>query len=59
MKNIIILLLFWGFWSCASELPKEYVFSDPGLVPEGIAYSQKTNSFYLTSLAKAKIVKVI
>lgn len=58
MKNTIILILFLILGGCKSEPLKEYVLADPELVPEGIAYSEKTNSFYLTSLAKAKIVKV-
>lgn len=58
MKNVILLLLFLGFFGCESQTPKEYVLTDPELVPEGIAFSQKTNSFYLTSLAKSKIIKV-
>ncbi|HET6557146.1 MAG TPA: SMP-30/gluconolactonase/LRE family protein [Prolixibacteraceae bacterium] len=58
MKNVIILLLFLSFVGCKSEPRKEYILADPELVPEGIAFSRRTNSFYLTSLAKAKIVKV-
>lgn len=58
MKNTIAFLLLFIFLGCVSEPPKEYILADPGLVPEGIAYSEKTNSFYLTSLSKAKIIKV-
>jgi len=58
MKNLIINLLLLGFIGCKSERPKEYVLAESELVPEGIAFSQKKNSFYLTSIAKSKIVKV-
>lgn len=58
MKNTIVLLLLVVFWGCVSEPPKEYILTDPELVPEGIAYSEKTHSFYLTSISKSKIVKV-
>lgn len=58
MKNTIAFLLLFVFLGCKQEPPKEYILTDPELVPEGIAYSKKTHSFYLTSLSKAKIIKV-
>lgn len=58
MKNCFFILVWLCFIGCKSELPKEYILEDSTLVPEGIAFSEKTNSFYLTSLAKAKIIKV-
>ncbi len=42
----------------ASNLPREYILDELDLVPEGIAYSQQTDAFYLTSVSKSKIVKV-
>jgi sugar lactone lactonase YvrE len=58
MKNCFFILLILVFTACQSKLPKEYTLSDPQLVPEGIAYSAKTHSFYISSIAQSKIVKV-
>lgn len=43
---------------CTSKTPKRYVLDEKDLVPEGIAYSVTADAFYLTSVAKSKIIKV-
>lgn len=58
MKNCFFFLLMLAVTACQPTLPREYTLTDAQLVPEGIAYSVKTNSFYVSSIAKAKIVKV-
>lgn len=58
MKKCFLILLLLNFMGCESTPPKEYVLADAQLVPEGIAYSAKTRSFYVTSIARSKIVKV-
>lgn len=58
MKNCFFFFLMLAVTACQPTLPREYTLTDPRLVPEGIAYSAKTNSFYVSSIAKAKIVKV-
>lgn len=40
------------------QYPSEYVLDEIELVPEGIAYSTSTKKFYLTSVAKSKIIEV-
>ena len=45
--------------ACSPEKnPYTYKLKDKELVPEGIAYSEKHNKFYLTSIAKSKIISV-
>ncbi|MFK7814669.1 MAG: SMP-30/gluconolactonase/LRE family protein [Maribacter sp.] len=44
--------------ACTSKAQIEYVLDEKDLVPEGIAYSSKTDAFYLTSVTKSKIVAV-
>ena len=41
-----------------SRIVDEYILDEKDLVPEGIAYSKKNDAFYLTSVAKSKIVEV-
>jgi len=59
MKYIIwckfIILLFLG---CQQEMPRTYLIDELDLVPEGIDFSKKHNSFYLSSVAKSKIIKI-
>ena len=43
---------------CNSRIWNECVLHEKDLVPEGIAYSKKKDAFYLTSVAKSKIVEV-
>lgn len=52
---VAFLLLFCG----RSELPEtSYTLTEKDLIPEGIAFSAETNSFYIGSIAKQKIVKI-
>ncbi len=44
--------------ACKATLPTNYVLYEKDLVPEGIAYSSKKDAFYLTSVAKSKIIAV-
>jgi len=44
--------------ACTSKMPNEYVLDEKDLVPEGIAYSEKKDAFYLTSVTKSKIISV-
>ncbi|HAF31319.1 MAG TPA: hypothetical protein DCG75_19955 [Bacteroidales bacterium] len=55
----IAIILFWGY-SCQQEENYEVVYkiAEKDLIPEGIAYSKVTNSFYLSSIYKKKIVKI-
>lgn len=59
MKNIHLLYCIVLILSCgAPEVPTEYIIAEKDFVPEGIAYSKTTDAFYLTSVAKSKILKV-
>lgn len=60
MRLIFIqLLLFSIFTGCQTKTVQgPYVLEEVDLVPEGIAYSEKEQKFYLTSVAKSKIVTV-
>lgn len=44
--------------SCKPKVLESYVLHEKDLVPEGIGYSKKRNKFYLTSIAKSKIIEV-
>lgn len=50
----LILLILTG----CGGYPDQYEISEIDLVPEGIAYSERQGAFYLTSVAKAKIIKI-
>ena len=39
-------------------MQKEYILDEKDLVPEGIAYSENKDAFYLTSVAKSKIIEL-
>lgn len=58
MKYLIIFSLILFPLGCNAKYPSEYVLEEKELVPEGIAYSVKTDAFYLTSVAKSKIIAV-
>lgn len=58
MKYLTILLLLLLLLGCISNIPNEYLLDEKDLVPEGIAYSEKKDVFYLTSVTKSKIVAV-
>lgn len=52
----IAILLFLA--SCQTPEPTQYILNEIDLVPEGIAYSKNNKAFYLTSIAKSKIIVV-
>ncbi|WP_299529998.1 SMP-30/gluconolactonase/LRE family protein [Ulvibacterium sp.] len=58
MKYGILIATLILILGCDSRTMSEYVLDERGLVPEGIAYSKKKDAFYLTSVAKSKIVEV-
>ena len=43
---------------CGPSHRNMYVLADKALVPEGIAWSESKNAFYLSSYARSKIIKV-
>lgn len=55
IKTIPLLILIVA---CSSKTPRTYLLDEKDLVPEGIAYSEKNEAFYLTSVAKSKIITV-
>lgn len=60
MKNLFLFVCFFSALTLGCN-PKErtsYVLEETELVPEGIAYSEKRNMFYLSSVAKSKIISV-
>ena len=56
MKNLFYLLLL--ILSGCGGYPDQYEISEIDLVPEGIAYSESQDAFYLTSVAKSKIIRI-
>lgn len=58
MKYVTTLIVLIVLLSCTTKPRTEYVLDEKDLVPEGIAYSAKTDAFYLTSVTKSKIVSV-
>lgn len=50
-----MLILLTG---CGSEKPRVYILDEKDLVPEGIAWSESGQKFYLTSIAGSKIISV-
>ncbi|WP_425235513.1 SMP-30/gluconolactonase/LRE family protein [Ulvibacterium sp.] len=58
MKYRIVIILILLILGCNSRTLTEYVLNEKDLVPEGIDYSKKKDAFYLTSVAKSKIVEV-
>ena len=59
MKYATTLLVPLLLFACTSKTPVEYVLDEKDLVPEGIAYSEKKDAFYLTSVAKSKIDLIV
>lgn len=60
-QRIILLLIIFVSFSSASlsaQSLSQIVIKEPGLYPEGVVYHKKTETFYTTSIAKGKIVKV-
>lgn len=60
MRNYILLFLNIFLIACSSnELNDQaYTISEKDLIPEGITYSRSTNSFYVSSIFKTKIVRI-
>jgi DNA-binding beta-propeller fold protein YncE len=61
MKSLIVYSTFIFILAQSCNDPgkrSSYILDEPDLVPEGIAYSETNNKFYLTSIAKLKIITV-
>lgn len=58
MKKMVILLLTLFLFRCSIKTLDEFVIEEKDLVPEGIAYSKIKDAFYLTSIAKSKIIEL-
>ncbi|WP_268846182.1 SMP-30/gluconolactonase/LRE family protein [Flavobacterium aestivum] len=58
MKNFITFLILLILFGCNTKTHREYILDEKDLVPEGIAYSKTKDVFYLTSIAKSKIVEI-
>jgi len=62
MKSSSLLTIFFGllFVSCNQENHNNiaYRISEKDLIPEGITYSSTTNTFYLSSIYKTKIIQI-
>lgn len=58
MKLVIILLSIIILPGCKEKIQKEYILGEIDLVPEGIAFSINKDAFYLTSIAKSKIIEI-
>lgn len=58
MKYLILFCSFITFLGCSPKMLKEYTIQGKDVVPEGIDYSKKHNSFYLTSVGRAKIIQI-
>ena len=65
MRYINSILLVFLLLGCNSKIPhknsksiNEIILDEKDLVPEGIAYSENEDAFYLTSVGLSKIIKV-
>jgi hypothetical protein len=58
MKYIIILFSIIILIGCKTKIQQEYILNEIDLVPEGISYSKNKDAFYLTSVAKSKIIEL-
>jgi len=61
MKNISLLTFFCLLLASCNQGHKDniaYRISEKDLIPEGITFSSTTNSFYLSSIYKTKIVQI-
>lgn len=58
MRYIKTLPVLFLILACTQKVIDTYVLDEKDLVPEGIAYSIKKDVFYLTSVAKSKIIAV-
>ncbi len=59
-KYLSIVLVTCLFFSCKQDSGYKIAFivNEKDLIPEGITYSEQTNSFYLSSILKKKIIKI-
>lgn len=58
MRYFVTIALLIILLGCNTKNPSEYILDEKDLVPEGIAYSEIKDVFYLTSVGKSKIVEV-
>lgn len=60
MKTLIFWIVILLGFSCKTDKQAEVAFVIPekDLIPEGIAYAPSTNSFYVSSIFKTKIVRI-
>jgi hypothetical protein len=61
MKNLsLIIIICLLLTSCGQDNNNKiaYRISEKDLIPEGITYSSTTNSFYLSSIYKTKIIQI-
>lgn len=58
MKNYLFITALVLFVGCKQSDRTEYIIAEKDLIPEGIAYSKFTDSFYLTSIFKSKIIEI-
>lgn len=58
MNHFLFSLACLVLLACTPEMPVQYVLDEKDLVPEGIAYSEAEDAFYLSSVTKSKIVRV-
>ena len=56
--TIIIFMLLAVITACTPQHRINYMLEETELVPEGIDYAESTGLFYLTSVAKSKIIMV-
>ncbi len=58
LRNLVLITSMLSF-ICTQNIKAQVAFkiSERDLIPEGITYSSSTNSFYLSSLAKNKIIQ--
>jgi len=61
MKNICLLTIFYLLLASCNQKHKDniaYRIGEKDLIPEGITFSSTTNSFYISSIYKTKIVQI-
>ncbi len=57
-RFIIAIAVTLTLFGCEDNTRTFYVLDDKELVPEGIAYSKNEGAYFLTSVAKSKIIRV-
>lgn len=64
-KNILIFLLLWGLLSACKQSTsknlqkKDHLLTEKDLIPEGTAYNKNTNTIYIGSIYKQKILSIL